>query len=190
MKRRTSLGLLALLGSQRALAAQQDGATLWTLLQEGAYVVLMRHAATVPGIGDPPGFKLGQCATQRNLSASGRKDAEQIGAAFGRHAVPVASVLSSRWCRCIDTAQLAFGRVEPNSMLDSMFTDEAAARQRKLDTTRAYVAGFKGKGNLVLVTHDVNIRALVGEYASQGEMIVATARPDGTLKVLGRLPRV
>ncbi len=190
MKRRTCLGLLALLCSQRALAAQRDGAALWSLLQGGGHVVLMRHAATVPGIGDPPGFKLGQCATQRNLSASGRTDAEQIGAAFRRHAVPLASVLSSRWCRCIDTAQLAFGRVEPNSMLDSMFTDETAARQRKLEATRAYLAGLKNAGNVVLVTHDVNIRALVGEYASQGEMIVATAGPDGTLKVLGRLPRV
>jgi phosphohistidine phosphatase SixA len=188
MKRRTCLGLLALLSCQRGFAAQQDGAALWRLLQGGAYVVLLRHAATVPGIGDPPGFKLGQCATQRNLSASGRKDAEQIGEAFRRHAVPVAAVLSSRWCRCTDTARLAFGRVEPASMLDSMFTDEAAARQRKLDATRAYLAGYKSVGNLLLVTHDVNIRALVGEYASQGEMIVALAQPDGTLKAVGRLP--
>lgn len=190
MKRRTCLGLLALLGGQRGLAAQHDGAALWRLLQDGGFVVLLRHAATVPGIGDPPGFKLGQCATQRNLSVSGRKDAEQIGEAFRRHAVPVAAVLSSRWCRCTDTARLAFGRVEPVDMLDSLFTDDAPARQRKLDATRAYLASYKNAGNLVLVTHDVNIRALVGEYASQGEMIVAQAQPDGTLKFVGRLPDV
>jgi broad specificity phosphatase PhoE len=188
MKRRTCLGLLALLAVQRTHAAPQDGAALWRLLKGGGHVVLMRHAATVPGIGDPAGFKLGQCSTQRNLSATGRKDAEQIGAAFRQHAVPIASVLSSHWCRCVDTAQLAFGRVEPVNMLDSLFTDDAAARQRKLDATRAWLASWKHAGNLVLVTHDVNIRALVGEYASQGEMIVARAQPDGTLSVLGRLP--
>jgi phosphohistidine phosphatase SixA len=187
MKRRTCLGLLALLSGQQGLAAQHDDAELWRLLRRGGYVVLLRHAATVPGIGDPPGFTLGQCATQRNLSASGRKDAEQIGEAFRRHAVPVATVLSSRWCRCTDTARLAFGRVEPSNMLDSMFTDEASARQRKLDATRAYLASYRHGGNLVLITHDVNIRALVGEYASQGEMIVALAQLDGSLKVVGRL---
>ncbi len=188
MQRRTCLVLLALLCCQRAGAAQQEGAALWRLLQGGGHVVLMRHAATIPGIGDPPGFQLGQCATQRNLSASGRKDAERIGAAFKRHAVPVAAVLSSHWCRCTDTARLAFGRAEPAFMLDSLFTDDAAARQRKMDATRAFLASYKSAGNLVLVTHDVNIRALVGEYASQGEMIVALAQADGTLKVLGRLP--
>lgn len=188
MQRRTCLVLLALLCGQRAHAAQQDGAALWRLLQGGGYVVLMRHAATVPGTGDPPGFQLGQCATQRKLSASGRKDAERIGAAFRRHAVPVAAVLSSHWCRCTDTARLAFGRVEPVGMLDSLFTDDTPARQRKLDATRGYLASYNRAGNLVLVTHDVNIRALVGEYASQGEMIVAVAQVDGTLKVLGRLP--
>lgn len=188
MKRRTCVGLLALLGVQRTHAAPQDGADLWRLLKGGGHVVLMRHAATVPGIGDPAGFRLGECSTQRNLSAAGRKDAEKIGAAFRQHGVTVASVLSSHWCRCVDTAQLAFGRVEPVNMLDSLFTDDAAARQRKLKATRAWLANWKHAGNLVLVTHDVNIRALVGEYASQGEMIVARAQPDGTLKVLGRLP--
>lgn len=188
MKRRTCLGLLALLGMQRAHAAAQGGAALWRLVQGGGHVVLMRHAATVPGIGDPAGFKLGQCSTQRNLSASGRRDAQRIGAAFRRHAVPVASVLSSHWCRCVDTAQLAFGRVEPVAMLDSLFSDDAAARQRKLEAMRAWLARWNNAGNLVLVTHDVNIRALAGVYASQGEMIVARAQPDGTLTVLGRLP--
>lgn len=194
MKRRSFFALLALLAGPQALAAQDggakqaNGAALWGRLKEGGYVVLMRHAATVPGIGDPPGFKLGQCSTQRNLSASGRKDAENIGAAFRRHAVPVANVLSSRWCRCTDTAQLAFGRVEPASMIDSLFTDDDATRQRKLEDTRAFLAAYKKTGNLVLVTHDVNIRALVGEYASQGEMIVAQVQPGGKLSVVGRLP--
>lgn len=199
MKRRSCFALLALLcaaqafAAQEASATQERGAALWRQLKEGGHVVLMRHAATVPGIGDPPGFKLGQCSTQRNLSAAGRRDAQHIGAAFRRHAVPVAAVLSSRWCRCTDTAQLAFGRVEPASMIDSLFTDDDAARQRKLDETRAYLAAYKlaaykKAGNLVLVTHDVNIRALVGEYASQGEMIVAVVQPGGRLRVIGRLP--
>ena len=82
MLRRSFLGMLALLGASPAGAADTDGAALWRRLREGGYVVLMRHAATVPGVGDPENFKLGACATQRNLSDRGREDARRIGAAL------------------------------------------------------------------------------------------------------------
>lgn len=167
-------------------AAAQD--SLWRRLQDGGHVLLLRHAATVPGIGDPPGFRLDACATQRKLSDAGRKDARRLGAAFRRHGVPVAQVLSSRWCRCLDTARLAFGSVTPAPMLDSMFQDDDGGRRRKLADLRRHLATFDGPGNLVLVTHDVNIRALVGQYVHQGDMVVASAAADGSLRVTGVLP--
>jgi phosphohistidine phosphatase SixA len=170
-----------------ARAAPPDDAALWQLLKAGKHVVLLRHAATVPGVGDPPNFDLANCATQRNLSDAGREDARALGAAFRRHGVKVDKVLSSRWCRSLDTARLAFGRVEPAPMIDSIFSDDAATGARKEAEVRSYVAANLGPGNLVLVTHDVNIRALVGEYVTQGEMVVATPRADGALDVVGRL---
>ena len=179
MQRRHFLAALAACAAPVASAAQSP----WPLLQRGGHVILMRHAATVPGIGDPPGFRLGVCATQRTLSQAGRDDAARIGAAMRRHAVPVGPVLSSRWCRCLDTARLAFGRVEPSAMIDSMFQDDEAARQRKLAQLRTYLAGYRDPGNLVLVTHDVNIRALVGKYVEQGEFVIASRSPDGVLRI-------
>ena len=188
MLRRSFMGMLALLGAGPAGAADTESAALWRRLREGGYVVLMRHAATVPGIGDPENFKLGACATQRNLSDRGREDARRIGAAFRERQVPVSEVMSSRWCRCVDTAQLAFGRVRPETMVDSMFNDDEAARQNKVRALRAYLSAHKEPGNLVLVTHDINIRVLVGESLAQGEMVVALAQPNGTLKSVGVLP--
>ncbi|HEX8406702.1 MAG TPA: histidine phosphatase family protein [Duganella sp.] len=188
MLRRSFLGLLVLLGVRPAVADDTGGAALWNRLRAGGHVVLMRHAATVPGVGDPANFTLGACATQRNLSEAGREDARRIGAAFRERSVPVSQVLSSRWCRCLDTAQLAFGRARPEPMVDSMFNDDAAARQGKVRALRAYLAAHKEPGNLVLVTHDINIRVLVDESLSQGEMVVALAQPDGTLKSIGVLP--
>lgn len=188
MLRRSFMGLLVLLGVRPAVAGDMDNAALWRRLQAGGHVVLIRHAATVPGVGDPANFKLGACATQRNLSDAGREDARRIGAAFRERAVPVSQVLSSRWCRCVDTAQLAFGRVRPEPMVDSMFNDDEAARQVKVRALRAYLAAHKEPGNLVLATHDINIRVLVDESLSQGEMVVALAQPDGSLKSLGVLP--
>ena len=184
MYRRHFLAALAACAAPVASAAQSP----WTLLQRGGYVILMRHAATVPGIGDPPGFRLDVCTTQRNLSQAGRDDAARIGAAFRKHAVPLGPVLSSRWCRCLDTARLAFGRVEPSTMIDSMFQDDDAARERKLAQLRSYLAGYKEPGNLVLVTHDVNIRALVGKYVEQGDFIIATRRPYGEVRIEATVP--
>ncbi len=163
---------------------------VWRRIAGGGHILLLRHAATVPGTGDPPGFQPGVCSTQRNLSADGQADARQLGAAFRREGVPVADVLSSRWCRCLDTARLAFGSVKPVPMLDSMFQDDDASRQRKLAKLQRYLVAFRNSGNLVLVTHDVNIRALVGQYANQGDMVVTLANPDGSLRVVDTLPVV
>ena len=176
------LGLVAVLTTVPARAADP---VLLAQLRRGGNLILMRHAATVPGIGDPDGFVLARCGTQRNLSAEGRRDAVRIGEAFSSLAIPVADVLSSRWCRCLDTARLAFGRATPAPLLDSMFADDAGSRADKLRATRAWLATLRGDGNIVLVTHDINIQALAGRYLRQGEMLVATVGEGGTLRVAG-----
>jgi broad specificity phosphatase PhoE len=174
---------IALLASAPLMAADS---ALWQRLQAGGYVLLIRHAATDPGIGDPPGFRLADCSTQRKLSEHGKRAARAIGAAFRQRGIPLGPVLSSRWCRCLDTARLAFGRVEEAPMLDSMFRDSEAAGRAKVREVLARVGAFKDKTNLVLVTHDVNIRALVNESVAQGEIVVARPGPD-RLDVVGRL---
>ncbi len=187
MRRRCFLALMSLLAGAPLAAADAD---LWQRLQGGGHVLLIRHAATDPGIGDPPGFRLAACATQRNLSTQGRRDAAAIGAALRGRGIPLGPVLSSRWCRCLDTARLAFGRVEEAPMLDSMFQDSDGAGRAKAAEVLARIGGWRqagGKDNLVLVTHDVNIRALAGETVAQGEIVVAQP-VDGRLQVLGRLP--
>ena len=187
MLRRSFLRSIPLLAAASALAADDSGAGLWRRLKTGGHVVLIRHAATVPGIGDPPGFTLDACSTQRNLFGAGRESARRIGAVFRSHAIPIADLLSCRWCRCLHTAQLAFERAHPAPMIDSMFNDDDAARQRKLSEIRAFMKAYRAQGNLILVTHDVNIRALVGEAVAQGDMVLATIRPNGSLAMVGML---
>ncbi|MFC3460269.1 histidine phosphatase family protein [Massilia haematophila] len=187
MRRRTVFCLLLFFWTAHAVhAASVDEGTLWQRLRAGEVVVLMRHAATTPGIGDPPGFELGKCATQRNLSEAGRRDARAIGAAFRQRGVHPGAVWSSRWCRCLDTARLAFDQAKPEPTLDSMFNDDDAASRAKLRELRAKLAARRETSPLVLVTHDVNIRALTGEYLAQGEMLLAVPRSD-RLEVIGRL---
>ena len=159
---------------------------VWDALRSGGKIVILRHASTEPGLGDPPGFRLDECATQRNLSEAGRTEARRIGAAFVLRAIPVARVLSSRWCRCVETARLAFGRVEPWASLDSFFDD----RSREPQQTRAVRALFAEPltgGNLILVTHQVNITALTGIVPAMGEMVVLSPEPGENFRIAGRL---
>lgn len=170
-------------------ASAQDAAeeTVWSALKSGAHIVLIRHTVTEAGVGDPPGFVLGDCRTQRNLSAQGRADARRIGEAFRRREIPVADVLSSRWCRCLDTARLAFGKATPAAMLDSMFDDSEPQIAEKVRAVHAAVARRPSGGNLVLVTHNRNIQALTGISPSSGEMVVVMPDSAGKFNVIGRL---
>jgi len=167
-----------------ATPAAADDA-LWSLLKGGGQVVMMRHA-TAPGVFDPPGMRLDDCASQRNLDDYGREEARRIGAEFRARAIPVDRVLSSRWCRCMDTARLAFGRVEHWEPIDG------ARPASELEARRtAQVRGFASTpftgGNVVLVTHNFNIRALTGLSTVSGEMVVLTPAGNGTFTIAGRL---
>lgn len=159
----------------------------WAALAAGNHVVLIRHAATVAGIGDPPGFRKADCSTQRNLSAEGRAAAKRIGDAFRNRRIAVSEVWSSRWCRCLDTARLAFGKVQPAAMLDSMFNDPEGSDEEKLRALKKALRKPPGGGNLVLVTHDANINRLTGISVASGEMVIASVDGQGNLKVVGRL---
>jgi len=160
---------------------------LWDLLKGGGQVVLLRHTMTTPGVGDPPGFRLDDCASQRNLSTQGQEDARRIGAAFRARAVPVGRVLSSRFCRCLETARLAFGRVETHPPLDNPFHDRSREPERAA-AIRALAGERPADGNLILVTHGVNIQAALGVHPAQGEMVVVTPRSHGAFEVRGRIP--
>lgn len=178
--------LVALLLLSPAAAAADEGEALWTLLKGGGQVVVMRHASTDPATGDPPGFRLDDCATQRNLSAAGREEARRIGAAFQARGIPVGRVLSSRWCRCLETARLGFGILEPWPALDSFFRDQSRELQ-ETQAVRALISERPQAGNLILVTHGFNIRALVGILPAPGEMVILTPQGNGAFRVAGRL---
>ncbi|MDP2418770.1 MAG: histidine phosphatase family protein [Hydrogenophaga sp.] len=167
------------------VAQAQTQTNFWGLLRMGGCVVLMRHAQTEPGIGDPPQFKLGDCSTQRNLSNAGREQAQRVGQAFSREGIRVDEVRSSAWCRCTDTADLAFGRHTVWAPVNSFFRDSGGPEQTR--TVLRAVVSLPAPRNLVLVTHQVNISALTGEYPAMGEIFVTRPSPGGDrLTVLAR----
>jgi phosphohistidine phosphatase SixA len=161
--------------------------TAWEALRAGATVALIRHALA-PGTGDPPGVTLEDCATQRNLSDEGRAQAARLGEAFRANGVAVDRVLSSGWCRCVETAVLAFGGAEVWPPLHSFFQDGSTGPAQTAEVGTAAVA-WAGPGTLVMVTHQVNITALTGVVPGSGEVVVLEPAPDrpAGFAIVGRL---
>jgi len=168
------------------VACADDAANAWKALRAGGHVALMRHADAPGGAGDPPGFRLDDCATQRNLSEKGRADAAKIGVRLKQEGIAFEQIRSSPWCRCMDTAALlSLGPVET----EATFGNVVVLRDQREKLTagaRALVAGWSGRGNLLVVTHGANIQALTGIWTASGEIVVVKSGSDRAEPV-GRL---
>ena len=177
-RRQFLLGALAV-----AAGGAHAGEPPWERLRRGGLVLLMRHGATEPGLGDPAGFRVDDCRTQRNLSDAGRDDARRVGARLRAERVPIATVFTSPWCRCRETAMLAFGRAEEWEPLSSFF-DYPHRQAEFTERVARRIAGYgsrKPPGNVVMVTHNVNIAALT--KLSVGTAEIVAVRPSGCCTV-------
>jgi phosphohistidine phosphatase SixA len=169
-----------------ALPVRADQSKVWQALLSGGHVALIRHAVA-PGTGDPSGFRIGDCSTQRNLSTEGRAQAGRIGDLFRRNGIARADVYTSQWCRCRDTAQLLkLGTPAALPVLNSFF---GAWRNSGPQTKelRAWLRNRSKPGPAVLVTHQVNITELTGVYPASGEIVVISMSQAGEVTVTGTI---
>ena len=139
------------------------------LLNEPGHALLLRHALA-PGVGDPAGFQLEDCTTQRNLSAQGRQQARQIGDQLRAAGIQNATVYSSRWCRCLETAELlGFGEPQPLPAIDSFFRSrEPDAKAEATAAFQQHLKAQRDKTVRIYITHQVNLSALLGGFAGSG----------------------
>lgn len=169
-----------------ARPAEADAASrVEAALRAGGVVIAFRHALA-PGAYDPPEFRLGDCSTQRNLNDEGRAQARRIGAWFAARRLQPARVRSSPWCRCIDTAQLAFGQAETWAALGSPRGAAEATHTASLEALRLAVVARR-EGFEVWVTHMFVLSALVGQGSASGEGLVLRSE-GGAVALLARLP--
>ena len=156
----------------------------WNLAQEGDKIILIRHSLA-PGGGDPPGFKIDDCKTQRNLNRKGINQSKKIGKLFKKNKISVDQVLSSQWCRCKDTAKYAFGNFKELTALNSTFQSPYNKNEPKqLKELYNFVKKWEGNGkNLVLITHYSIITAVTNVVPSSGEIVIT----DKNFEVLGTI---
>ena len=169
-------------------SAGDDSKEAWAALVKGGHVALIRHGNAPPGRGgDPPGFKIDDCQTQRNLDEIGREQAKALGEAFRKHGVRVDRIQSSPWCRCMETASLmAVGQVESSWALVPDRNPNAPVRLLEL---KEIVSTWRGPGTLVLITHALTVRPMIGILPAQGETVVLEPTPGSEpgVHVVGRI---
>jgi phosphohistidine phosphatase SixA len=158
----------------RAHATTASQAELIAALKSGGHVLLLRHAQTVPGVGDPPNFKLADCSTQRNLSEEGRNQSKRIGDALRAQGVGFARTLTSQWCRCKDTARLISGNASDFPPLNSFF-DNRGDESIQSAAVKRTAKSIPTRESWLMVTHQVNITALTGVSPAMGEGVVVRA---------------
>lgn len=157
--------------------------------RNGGVALLMRHA-TAPGTFDPDGFKIDDCPTQRNLSPAGREEARRIGAHLKARGLAPGEVLTSQWCRCRDTAMLAFGTARDWPALNSFISNREREAQQVAEILERLARMKPGDKPLALVTHQVIVTGVSGVYPESGEVVVVTAaRQNGkvVVKVIGSI---
>lgn len=171
-------------------AAASASEPLWAALKTGGQAILIRHAITTPGVGDPPGMRLDDCASQRNLTDAGRAHARRVGEAFRALGIVVDRLLTSPWCRCIETARLAWGPARLSAEVWTPLGNLYGRSERQAEQVRemrTLVGERRGGGNLVLVSHGSTISALTGVSPDPAEMVIVTPQGGGRFAVAGRL---
>ena len=142
-------------------------------LEDGGKLIFIRHAYA-PGNGDPQNFNLNDCLTQRNLSDSGRKQAKIIGNIFSKTNVSLGGIFSSEWCRCKETARIAFSKFETKKFLNSFYSVQFANnRKKQVQEFENFLKKWNKKDNLVFVTHYVVISEILNYAPSSGEIVIA-----------------
>ena len=145
-------------------------------LKNGGNLIFIRHAYA-PGGGDPDNFDINDCSTQRNLSEEGRKQAKNIGNYFKENLIPIDKVISSEWCRCKETAEIAFEKFETNNFLNSFFSEKFSKnRTKQIKNLKKYINEWDGKKNLVFVTHYVVISEALNYAPSSGEIVISNIK--------------
>ena len=142
-------------------------------IRQGGKLIFIRHAYA-PGSGDPQNFNLNDCSTQRNLNHSGREQSKNIGKLFSRHDIEINNVYSSEWCRCKETASIAFNKFETKKFLNSFYSAQFAKNKKKqVKEFQKFINNWDKKENLIFVTHYVFISEILNYAPSSGEIVVA-----------------
>ena len=176
--------IIIFLSLTNGIKADSKQIQILDILQKGGNLIFIRHAYA-PGGGDPDNFDINDCSTQRNLSSSGKKQSKKIGNFINENKIPIDFVISSEWCRCKETALIAFDNFETKNFLNSFYSEKFSKNKKKqIKSLKKFINDWKGDDNLVLVTHYVVISEMLGYAPGSGEIVISNKsfKKIGTIK--------
>ena len=189
MRWRTGLQLALLTASLLAAqGARGDENDTWALLKKPGHMVLLRHANSPESPPDAAPVDFKNCATQRNLDEAGRAQARRVGEAFRKHGIKSARLVSSQYCRAMETAKLTrLGPVQPLPALNQIYLADLSGMRETAEETRKFMKTIPAKQLTVLVSHVSNILSIAGVNLSSGEMAVVHIDAAGAIVLEGRI---
>ena len=161
---------------------------LLTSLQEGGYIIFFRHAMTDHSVKDSESADLGNCDKQRNLSDEGRQQAKNIGHSFQELGIPVGDVITSQYCRCIDTANIAFHKSVASTDVTSIQGVSPEERQRRIANLRVLLnTAPSDKTNTIVVAHKWMFKEAAGHVLDEGEAAIFKPNKSGMAQLIRRV---
>jgi len=175
------LFIVLLLGSC-ATSQTSHQSEIVSSLREGGYVIFFRHGSTDFSQKDTDRKNLANCDTQRRLNDKGRLQAKQIGEGFKLKDIPVGDIITSQYCRCVNTAKIAFGRAESSADITSIQGVSTEERMRRVSALRAMLNTPPKPGtNTVLVAHKWMFKDASGQALSEGEAAIFKPVSEGVI---------
>ena len=175
--------LIIFISLTNVIKADSKQLQILDILQKGGNLIFIRHAYA-PGGGDPENFKINDCSTQRNLNNSGREQSKKIGNFFNENKIPIDLVLSSEWCRCKETALIAFSNYETKDFLNSFYSAKFSENKKKqMKNLKKFINDWGNDKNLILVTHYVVISEALNYASNSGEIVIS----DKNFKKIGSI---
>ena len=178
-----------------ALAVQSFGSgafaaddEVWALLKKPGHIVLLRHSNAPGQVQESNDMDFKNCSIQRNLDADGRAQAGRIGDAFRKHGIKQVKLVSSIYCRALDTAKLMkLGPVTPQPALNQVFLADIPGMREAGTKGRALLKSIPARQLAVLVSHVTNIQSIAGVQLDSGQMAVVHRDLAGEVVVDGKI---
>lgn len=168
--------------------------SLLDLLRNGGYVLYARHGEATVG-EDLPSLNFQYCSTQRNLSEVGRRQAIYYGEILRSLQIPISyPIITSPFCRTIETAQLAFGR--SSAQIDPFWFEiyklsgnlSASEQKRILDSLQSELEIKPPQGsNKVIIAHSFPKGVGLGQIPNMGTVIVKPLGQGKGYEIINKL---
>jgi phosphohistidine phosphatase SixA len=171
--------------SPKAATASEE---LWALLKKPGHIVLLRHSNAPGSMPESDDMDFKDCKIQRNLDDEGRKQAARLGDAFRKRGIKPVQIVSSRYCRAIETGKLMkLGPVKENPIFNQVFLANPVAMSRAGTQGAAFLKTIKPNQLTIVVSHVTNIQAIGGGSLSSGEMAIVHFDKEGKLVADGKI---